>query len=710
QYASFLDDPANFVRGMQNVRGIARIDTAIWNQGGSIYQGGAELVANAIDAVLIEKGAPPIGRFGVGFFMILAVLAVMDSPEGRIHLRTSSEKGRARFVSYRRNPLDGQYEVNWGPDAQGMEKGTSVEATFPFASQADKDRVQDYLKELEAYLRKRFSQNRYLKIYLHFPDGREELLNPLEGVTDLQGKPLSHRYDDARMDIDFLEDGFRVRDQGTGIDDNTIMEQLLVPRSPHKHMPSGIKEDFHMFWVPNDNPSRERQPARIGIVINGQGVMDFNAEGRSLPRQLFIELPPSSWLPESRNKVRLSVEEVTALVNQVLQSPVSPESKAQILNALALVLKRIQEEISVDLLQQALNQLRPWMESLERAGYVILPNEPGFYAIATGDKAPVYLDATFFDFLPEKMPSAERVEDYESRDHTLYLVDIKDPSLISFDHGNAIFLNRAHYLPHKEVPAPPDLWLEAVQTHYRDHAVVRRGRLRPPRPERRQDPSVSELAKEFPFINELSKQDQMRVLQFLRNQSREWQERWLRRAAELFNALVSTGRIVKAEELISAILIPLKRKAKPSGLTKVVSLSALADYELQSDMVVIAGTPYFTARRTVRQALKAGRPEMMITIMNPNPVELFTVKNGSAEQVPLGLLKTPRWLTKRQEKLYFVAENDTGQSSLYTIENGDIRHLNTAHSGMPRRLSADENYIYYIVGEQSGKQDKQLLF
>lgn len=242
QYPAFLDDPRFFLDETSRIRGSARMDTAIFHQGGSVYQGGAELVANAIDAALVEKGAPAIGRHGVGFFMSLAILKFFGGEASRIRVSTFTGQGTPRYVAYRIGTREEDFEVTWGKAPAQTPKGTTVEV------QLSPQRASGYLEGLEHYLRKRFSANRHLKIVFVRSDGTRELLNSLEGLIDLQGRFLSHRYPNEEVEIEFLQDGFRVKDKGTGISDEVIMESLLDTRSSaNKPKPSEGGSPFLYF-------------------------------------------------------------------------------------------------------------------------------------------------------------------------------------------------------------------------------------------------------------------------------------------------------------------------------------------------------------------------------------------------------------------------------------------------------------------------------
>jgi len=696
QYSSLLDDPGQFSQIMQAIRGMARVDTAVWNQGGSVYQGGAELVANAIDAVLVARGAPPIGRFGVGFFMILASLKIFDDKDSRILLTTSTGKGKSRFVVFRRSPVDGNFEVGWGVAKKPQKKGTSVKIHLPSSTSEGKRKIEKYLQELETYLRKRFSQNRYLQIYLHSPDGKEELLNPLDGLHDLNGKVVKHQYKRARIDIDFFDDGFEVRDSGTGIDDQTLIEQLLVPRSPNKQMPSKVRADYQVTWMLREVEPTQRNFSRIGVLINGQGVMDFNAEGRNLPEGLFIELPPSSWVPESRNKISLSAEDVTTVINNVLQSALSLEQKIQILNAVVLVLKRIQAEISTDLLQAAINQLRPWLSTLEEKGYVILPNEAGFFQLNLGEKKALHLDPALFDFRPSKIPSAERVMNYESRDHALYLVDIQDPSLISFEIESAVFLNKSYYLPHHVMPAPIDLWIEAVRTGYREHATQeRKGLLRPPTPDdlkaqeraKTREREVVGLAAKYPFVEALDANDQEAILRFIKHRDPEWRDRWLNRLSTLFDLNAKAGDSSPPSSLVwAATHSPLKKTAPTGHILREIPLGIGDERGGRIlSLSMVEGTAYLSYSNQF-QVENSG---------------LLRIEGGSgqAENINIGNFE-PIKLFANGNSLYIIArqKKESRKSVVLKLQNGQTVHVGDLPEEMfDQSLIFHEGKLYGVI-------------
>src|SRR5262249_22303028 len=131
RYAEFLGDPKSFWNAKGLGEGSIRVDTSIWNQGKSEYQGAIEVLANAIDATLSDAGADPIGRFGNGFRTILAVLKFFPDDAARVIVTTKTNRGLGRVMLFRYNRLSDKFQVTWRLAEANVPQGTTVDVQLP---------------------------------------------------------------------------------------------------------------------------------------------------------------------------------------------------------------------------------------------------------------------------------------------------------------------------------------------------------------------------------------------------------------------------------------------------------------------------------------------------------------------------------------------------------------------------------------------------
>ena len=486
RYGAFLDDPRLFARATRRWNASLRVDTSILNQGGSEYQGAIESVANAIDAVLQERGADAIGRFGNGFRTILAVLKLFPGPGSRVHVTTRVTGGPARRISFRST---NEFEVTWGRPrrSNSIPDGTRVDVVLD----GDPAARAHYLDGLEAVLARAFAGNRNLPIVLR-RRGQERIINPVGDLSRATNgrRIIDYGYPSARVEVEIHENGFSIIDRGVGIRDDILLERFFVPRSPNKDVQRA--RPFSVYFQARTTPPQEVRPSTVRVTKGGRTVFFLEgARGRNLPETFEIELPPDAWVTESWDRFELGLNggsDVGAkdIVRAIVRGRASVEKKFQMLNAFALVLVRMREVASADVVHAAASELAPWLEELRGKGDVIAPsNKPGFFDLDRGGRPWHFLDPILLpDFVPEGLPGAEalvkfgpdgaRFDALRGRDR-FYLVDFNDPQTVSFDYNGLVFLSRGHFEPHAANPAPPELWERRGETTYEYRkAAVRR--------------------------------------------------------------------------------------------------------------------------------------------------------------------------------------------------------------------------------------------
>jgi len=555
-FSEMMDQgPTAFKKKTRRIAADGEVEEAIWNQGKSYSGGPAEQLGNAIDGSLFDLDAPPIGRHGSGFHMGLAVLKIIQDKHVRVRLLTRVKGGPARFVWFKKSKNewkdDRDYQVTWGTDksaaVKNFEKGTVIKVELPDHPQRSK-----FLTDVELYLRRRFYANRYLPIYFH-RDGKEEQINRLDGLRDENGKLYSHEYPKARVDVYFNEHGFSIVDPGTGITDEVLMKRILVARSPQdkgkktdeekpeKKEPR--KEEYHILRT-----NKSGRKSMNGLMLVGQEVMNFDEpSSRNKPTEFFLELPPESWSPESRDRARLSHKEMALVAEKIVKAKTTPRQKVLMLNALAKMIRGLQRDPTEDLPDLPKAVVTDWLKGLDRKKWVVLPNHPGFEALAANGGKRLFLDSSYFYFHPRDV-NAEHVEAYQSNKYQLYLVDFEDPTALSFVYQNKVYFSRAHMIPHLANPAPPDLDLDAVlnalDSHYRQHRLVKPGQFQKQEKPMARMLSMAKAIRDFSFLRKIGYRIG-RIQRRLKDQPADTAHPWLARAEHLFHvscpALLAVG-------------------------------------------------------------------------------------------------------------------------------------------------------------------------
>ncbi|MEK6732835.1 MAG: hypothetical protein AABY55_04335, partial [Candidatus Omnitrophota bacterium] len=480
-YLKLINSPDKLAELVNAFKGSPqRVDTLIHQQASYGYQAAIELIANGIDALMIENNMTLIGRFGIGAFQSLAEL---EEKGDYVSWTSSSDGKQAIRITITKGDGENEYYYQSKAIKQGIKKGTAVivhKARYTPTQQ----------KALEEYIRSKLRLNYRCPIYVN-----GVLINPLEDVLFINGDQLNYLVG-APVLININEHGYTVEDPGIGMDCKDMHTNLLIPHRGKELPRSGLSEEAvskqtKVFYIPQKRTVNinEELESEIHLQVGGVIIESFKIKGYSMPKDLVIELPAATDLTEDRQHIQLSAETTRALksvIDKIVKRDIN--NQVEIINGIAYMLGSLsqRDEKASDLLQYMSNLAREWRKKREEASpnrYVYMPNEKGFFhtAIPEGKKA-VYINNNVLAFNPENVPGSERIPFWDSNKYSMWaLLFTAESDVISFEFGNLIILNKSHYNAHKYNPSPLDLEINPIVTGYEPpgYAPERKGRLLP---------------------------------------------------------------------------------------------------------------------------------------------------------------------------------------------------------------------------------------
>jgi hypothetical protein len=423
-----------------------RLETYVQNQAESKNRALVELVSNAVDASIERR--EKIGRFGVGFYQVLGWL---DNQGDQVSVGTRKQGSEPIRADFQRKK--GEYQLHLErPGDFTSPHGTVVEVNkdeFSSENQA----------QLEGYLRKYMELSSEAIIAVNGrPINRTGKFRYLNGAKlDMMDKPV--------VEVEIDEGGFRVIDRGVGMNERTTLESLLVPKKSEKLHEEVIDQstaqaETRIFYSADSEDKRRLVRSKARIQVNGVLIEDFEFEGVNMPKELVVELPAESWLPESRNRIEINrpvIEGMKSLIDKVTrQSDVS--DRYQLVNGLAAITRELQSRNTT-----GDNLLKHFYERVEEnvlGGQPIspVPNTPDFLRVGVSPKdgfEVVYLDDGVFKFKPSNV-GLEKSDAFDSTKYQVVLaeLDSKDRTEdLYFEHGNTIVLDKDIYNKFKDEPA-----------------------------------------------------------------------------------------------------------------------------------------------------------------------------------------------------------------------------------------------------------------
>lgn len=228
-----------------------------------------EIISNAVDAISDEK----IGKFGMGFYSIL--YWVYTDPIAFINIRTQS------YNILIKSGVNGPtYKITQILPV----KGTTVTINANFNS-----------KELSNQI-SRFVYNKNASISHDLHDGEEEYIIFVG---------------EGRKTVSVSERGrsVTIKDDGPGMDYNTIMSSLLIPSVSSKNRPSlPYNLDFSMS---------DKKGGYFNIIVGGVVIYRSRSNNPNYD-QFCVNLPASTSLPVSRDDVMYDRDVSISLSKQLM--------------------------------------------------------------------------------------------------------------------------------------------------------------------------------------------------------------------------------------------------------------------------------------------------------------------------------------------------------------------------------------------------------
>ena len=426
-----------------------RLCTYIQNQAESPLRALVELVSNAVDAHY--PGGKKIGRFGVGFYQSLAFALGDPQAEVEVDTRHAEDKPlRLRF----RSTAKGDMQVR--PEAsQRVKTGSTVRVKKHLTAEQQKA-LRDYLVEHLA-----FNTRAVLMVDGEYINQIHNLNYINGGRIELAGLPV--------IEINISANGFEVIDHGVGMRIQDAFEKLLVPKESGKREETLVDEagaatETRLFYS-DPVPAGQMTRCRAQIQISGVKIESFEFAGVDLPEHFILELPPDSWVPESRNQIEVNPAVIAgfkAMVAKVLtRAEIQP--KAPLINALGALARELQKRNSTD--DNLESALKVAVEAYYQNKKIHLaPNQPDFLRLAWAQPGqPVEFlhheryeehgqikTSSVFDYAPAQwglQPHPHFVPRPGSR-YQLFIADFaphEPDTLPYFVYGDHIFMSRAFF-------------------------------------------------------------------------------------------------------------------------------------------------------------------------------------------------------------------------------------------------------------------------
>ncbi len=391
----------------------APVEGAERRQAGEKEQGIVESVNNAFDAM-----GDSIGRLSLGSKQNLAFLENIGDTF-RIESVSAAQPDKRVAAVFRRSEqrtlrLRFAWRLNEGEKPGSR---TILQRARPFK----KENVRTYLfKKLQ------FSRRGPATF-------QGKLLNPLDRLEDLEGRPVSYRLGEKTARIDFSDRGrtLTVADDGKGIDVPTLLFVFPVPgASPH---PSNLdrstdyaQDRAHadaggIFLAPRTDPAETL--CRVALLIGGTEIETLEFTGAHLPSLLVLDLPASAWRTSSGEQLILNgvaLDFLRSAVDRIADHfSRRPAELAAVANAMELALQRIENEagrtqtgfeagqgqnyVRNELEERLRSKMGETIKQLDREQWTLLPADSGSEILRPEfleGKRAVHLSSTLFHFNP----------------------------------------------------------------------------------------------------------------------------------------------------------------------------------------------------------------------------------------------------------------------------------------------------------------------
>lgn len=415
-----------------------RVDHLIQRQNPWVEQAAAELVSNSLDA--IRDDGVSIGHKGVGWKQVLQELRC-ESDE--IIVETAHD-GQAIGIRLFKQGED----LFALPIESRLRAGTTIEIRTPLSIERQ--------QKLKQYLIEKFRTNTSAPIQLN-----GQVINPLSDLTFWNGEPGPAYAYGKPVRVEVTQNGYKISDLGAGMNSRQFVERFLAPERTDKKAKPGVKVTPKAYGRERPEALQTlKAAAKIRLQPVGHLTEEITTAGVNLPAEFILDLPPDCWVPESRNELALDeavARSIEYTAGKILaDQSVSPQAKAQYLNALAVLTRRLGERGASNVrLETVLGNLKGAVQQsglTKAADAVFVPNREEYLDLALpAERRVIYLDAALFDFSLAGI-GAVSVKDVEpGQCREFYTVPMKDKR-VWIRSGSRILINAGYYERYKTSP------------------------------------------------------------------------------------------------------------------------------------------------------------------------------------------------------------------------------------------------------------------
>lgn len=430
---------------------LQRLNSLIIRQAGSEENALCEWVSNAI--------GKSIGRYGMGF---LQSLRFVEEDDATITILTKKKNHSMYKVSIYRGGQRGDWDIRFKVSKVNDSQLTGQSGT-EMKLEWKKKLPRKRLSRFRRVLKSKFGLQREKPIHLN-----NRVLNPLEGYFFINSGPVHYRYEQDPVKISFDDKSFTVRDNGIGMDEDVVFNKLLLPRlglSSEQLLKTQTREEVSRetaLFYKAPGSFREKSKMLVKLLVLGVEVQTFEIEGLNLPKELVLDLPSSTDITLSRNRV--AIDEV---MHFAMEGFATKLATVQTIHQDALINGFIRAVAYLDeknnkqpqkLMDGVLNILKKWLQKQEG---VILPNRLEFYDLETPQGVRFLDEALLYAFDPSRIPGAKEITAFRSGTlKRAYQIPFKKESELKYlEWGDSLIIDKDYYEEQKEFPSQINLAL-----------------------------------------------------------------------------------------------------------------------------------------------------------------------------------------------------------------------------------------------------------
>ncbi|MCA9394782.1 MAG: WD40 repeat domain-containing protein [Candidatus Omnitrophica bacterium] len=491
----------SLVNAGRDTREPAKIDFLITRQA-PIQQSVLELIANAADA--ITGRATSIGRFGVGALQMLAF--VLDennaalSAGAHVVVDTKTSDGAARQIQFFKGE-DGHVKFNILAGTRTT-PGTAVRIIFPGGLDAPTREL------ITAFVKERTNLFTKMPVILN-----GIMINPLDDHIFLNGDKVRYDVPNAEVRVQIGTNQIVVEDSGSGMSDSVILDKYLIPRRGENQdfarvqSSDEIGREVHVFYK-GPQSAAQRSNTRVVFQVGGINIQATEIEGYGLPREMIIQLPSTTKLTVSRDKIEIDESThtaVRALARKIVEG--------QPIHQIALMNGFMEAVQLLDASNTRVEALQPLVDTakevfipfiMKRQG-LILPNDELFRQMDVPADTLFLHEELTYRISPDQIPGAESLEKSfrPGRFSKAYVVPFKTGADVTFlEAGPYLLINRAVYEKYKYQPMLLNLRLNYYRGYGRRQSP--RGTILQPTAEAAEQPEAADVLPMLDEFKELS--------------------------------------------------------------------------------------------------------------------------------------------------------------------------------------------------------------